>query len=110
MGEQMFTMKNVVTCLEGAVNHNNFYSIKLLFMSLHVSASTGHFQVKYNSHLFKSYYAYNRSVCRLYSLLFHMQPPKIKKKNNEVVGRPSVVSNDLVQSVSQKMFECISEV
>jgi hypothetical protein len=31
----------------GAVNRNNFYFLILLFTSLHVSASTGHPQVKY---------------------------------------------------------------
>jgi hypothetical protein len=51
-----------MTCFLGAVNRNNFYFIILLFTSLHVSASTGHLQVKYTQSFFKSYYAYNGSV------------------------------------------------
>jgi hypothetical protein len=38
------------TCYDlfwGAFNHNNFYFLILLLTSLHVSASTGHPQVKY---------------------------------------------------------------
>jgi hypothetical protein len=42
----------------GAVNRNSFYFLILLFTSLHVSASTGHPQVKIYT------------VFRLYSLLF----------------------------------------
>jgi hypothetical protein len=53
----------------GAVNCNNFYFL-ILFTSLHVSASTGHPQVKiYTVVLFRSYYAYNGSVFRLYGYM-----------------------------------------
>jgi hypothetical protein len=34
----------------GAINRNNFYFLILLFTSIHVSASTGHPQVKIYSH------------------------------------------------------------
>jgi hypothetical protein len=37
----------LVTCFGGAVNRNNFYFLILLFISLHVSASRGHPQVKF---------------------------------------------------------------
>jgi hypothetical protein len=43
-----------MTCFGGAVNRNNFYFLILLFTSLHVSASTSHFQVKYAQSFLKS--------------------------------------------------------
>jgi hypothetical protein len=36
-----------MTCFECTVNRNNFYFLILFFISLHVSVSTGHPQVKY---------------------------------------------------------------
>jgi hypothetical protein len=49
----------------GIVNRNDFYFLILLFTSPHVSASTGHPQVKYTQSFFKSYYAYNDRLCGL---------------------------------------------
>jgi hypothetical protein len=43
-----------MTCFGGAVNRNNFYFLILLFTSLHVSASTGHLQVKYTQSFLKA--------------------------------------------------------
>jgi hypothetical protein len=43
-----------MTCLWGSVNRNNFYLLILLFKSLHVSASTGHPQVRYTQSFLKA--------------------------------------------------------
>jgi hypothetical protein len=62
-----------MTCFGGAVNRNIFYFLILLF---HITTCFGLYGPSSGEICtvgFRSYYAYNWSVFRLYSLLFHIK-------------------------------------